>query len=808
MSFGFSFPRQQLPYASKTKAWRKRCVDWGADKSIGDNNPVRNSLRHKEINYDLLNGKVHIEDMMNIINPDRINASYIPDNIQHYPIMNSKLNVLRGEESRRVFDYKVVVTNPNAVSDIERQKRDELSEALQQAIMDSSMSQDDYNNRIQQVSDYFNYEYQDVHEANANYLLNHYWKEYNIPFLFNRGFVDAYCVGEELYQCDIVGGEPTLTLINPRIINLYMSSYSSRVEDADIVVIENYWSPAKIIDTFGTDGQLSSKDIRQLEEAYTTDSDTENISDSESSARGFIRLTDTYSSPSEHYDNNDFTSAEILFGDDNIHSLNPYDHNGNIRVVQVYWKSRRKIKKVKSYDPITGEETYNLYPESYIINKDMGETEEALWVNQAWEGTKIGKDIYVNMRPRLIQYNSMSNPSKCHFGIVGSIYNISGDKPFSLVDVMKPYSYMYDIIHDRLNKILAKNWGKILQLDLAKVPEGWDVDKWMYFAKVNSIAVVDSFKEGNKGAATGKLAGGLNNATTGVIDLELGNSIQQHMNLLEYIKNEMSEVAGISKQREGQISNRETVGGVERATLQSSHITEWLFITHDDVKKRVMECFLDTAKIALKGRSMKFQYIMPDNSLKLVEIDGDEFSERDYGIVIDNSSETQQLKSQIDTLAQAGLQNQLLSFSTMMKIYSSCSMSEKVRLIERDEQQRMQQAQQTQQQQMQMQQQIAQQQQQTEMTKMQLEDKLNQRDNDTKLAIASMSAQANSQQAENDGVIEPDSSEGRDKLMEQIREFDEKLRLDREKFEHEKFKTREELRLKEKQMNKPIKTNK
>jgi hypothetical protein len=37
---------------------------------------------------------------------------------------------------------------------------------------------------------------------------------------------------------------------------------------------------------------------------------------------------------------------------------------------------------------------------------------------------------------------------------------------------------------------------------------------------------------------------------------------------------EMGEVMGITPQREGQVSNRETVGGVERSVLQSSHITE------------------------------------------------------------------------------------------------------------------------------------------------------------------------------------------------------------------------------------------
>ena len=173
---------------------------------------------------------------------------------------------------------------------------------------------------------------------------------------------------------------------------------------------------------------------------------------------------------------------------------------------------------------------------------------------------------------------------------------------------------------------MARNWGKLLRLDFAKIPKKWDIEKWMYYAKVNGIAVEDSFKEGNIGAASGKLAGALNNSSSGVIDAEFGNSIQSQINLLEFIKMEMSEVVGITRQREGQISNRETVGGVERATLQSSHITEWLFVVHDDVKRRVLECFLETAKIAFKGRSKKFQYILSDNSMRIMDIDGDEFA--------------------------------------------------------------------------------------------------------------------------------------------------------------------------------------
>ena len=205
--------------------------------------------------------------------------------------------------------------------------------------------------------------------------------------------------------------------------------------------------------------------------------------------------------------------------------LVPFDLNGNVRVIRVYWKSRRRIKKIKYYNKETGEEEFTFMPESYITNQYAGEEEESFWVNEAWEGTKIGDSIYVNMRPRVIQYNRLSNPSRCHFGIIGSIYNLNDSKPFSLVDMMKPYSYLYDVVHDRLNKMMARNWGKMTRLDLAKKPNSWKMDKWLYYAKTMGLFVEDSFNEGNYGASTNKLAGALNSNTQGVIDADFGNNI-------------------------------------------------------------------------------------------------------------------------------------------------------------------------------------------------------------------------------------------------------------------------------------------
>lgn len=545
MSEVTNLPPQQLPFSKKTKAWRKKHLDWADSKTFFNYSLVRKSVIHKKINYDLLNGHLHMNDMEMVLNPDNIQAGFIPDKIQHYPIMNSKLNVLRGEESKRVFDFKAVVTNPNSISEIENNKKNEIVQRLQQLVADTSQSEEEFEAEIEKLKDFFTYEWQDMREVRANALLNHYYKEYNMPVMFNNGFMDAMTVGEEIYQCDIVGGEPIIKRLNPMKISIFRSGYSNRVEDADMVIIEDYLSPSQVIDEFYD--VLSPKDRDYIESApsHVGDSYTDSM-DNIDERYGFVN---NYMIGDEITSQDGFFWDPLGMADGVNNSLLPFDTQGNIRVLRVYWKSRRKIKKVKSYDPQTGEEVFNFYPETYVIDKDKGEEEQIFYVNEAWEGIKIGADIYVNMRPRVVQYNRLGNPSRCHFGIIGSIYNLNESKPFSLVDMMKPYSYLYDAIHDRLNKLIAKNWGKIITLDLSKVPAGWTVDKWMYYARVNNLAVIDSFKEGNVGASTGKLAGALNNASSGVIDAELGNIIQQNINLLEFIKLEVADVAGISKQR-------------------------------------------------------------------------------------------------------------------------------------------------------------------------------------------------------------------------------------------------------------------
>ena len=667
--FSVSLPRQRLSYRQKTKKWRKENLDHADQHSFYHSDKVRQTLKNKLINLNLYNGYVDSRDIQSVLNPYGMDASFVPDNIPHHPIIVPKIDLLVGEEINRKLEYSAVVTNPDAVSQKEKDKKKFVQLSIADLIKSTSEAEE-VEAKLQELNKDL-MTWQDDRELLANRILKHYEEEESFAKKFNSGFKDALILGEEIYQCDILHNEPTLEKLNPLKVHSIRSGNSNKIEDSDLIIIEDHWSPGRIIDVFYD--ELKPEDIDTVLN-YSTTKSSDSYTDDENNHL-FLRDSIEDGNSLDPY----LAMAEI-----NGHQFSSdfTDSQGNIRVLRVYWKSQKKMINVKYYDE-NGDPQMKLMSEEYILDKEMGEEGTTLWMNECWEGTKIGKDIYINMRPRKVQYSKLNNPSYGHFGIIGEVYNTNQGRAVSLVDRMKNYQYMYDILWDRVNKGIQKNYGKILELDLASIPDDWEVDKWMHFAVVNGIAVKDGFKEGNKGASTGKLAGQLQQSK-GYLDMETGAYIQQQISLLEYIKLEMGEIAGISRQREGQVANRETVGGVERSVNQSSHITEWWFMKHEDVKKRVLTAFLETAKIALKGNNKKVQYILDDQSIQTLNIDGDEFSELDFGIAITSSTRTKELMETMKQLSQAFLQNGG-SFSTVMDIYLSSSLADMRRKIERAE---------------------------------------------------------------------------------------------------------------------------
>ncbi len=769
-------PRQRLAYSKKDKEWRKDNLDFADKHSFYHNQEVRRSLKTKIINLNLYNGIVDVEDIAKVVNPNHLDASFIAENIPHHPIVVPKIDLLCGEEIKRRFDFYAVVTNPDAISKKEEDKKGYLIQRLTE-MLEANYKDEELQAKMQELDKYMRYSWQDLREKMANQILRHYWQELSFAEKFSKGFKDALIMAEEIYLIDVVHNEPVFEKLNPLKVYAVRSGNSDKLEDASIIIMEDYKSPAQLVDDYYD--ELKPEEIDYLMD-YSTSSKGGSYSDDDNNhtlLRDSRELLGLYDSV--------FTTAELnghYFGSDYT------DENGNIRELKVRWKSLRKVKKIKYYDEY-GETQFRFESEEYKVDKNLGEEETAFWINEGWEGVKLGKDIYLKMRPLPVQYVKANNPSKGHLGIIGQIYNTNQGKAVSLMDRAKNYQYMYDVLFDRLNKAIATNYGKILEMDLAKIPANWEIDKWLHFAFVNKIAVVDSFKEGNQGAATGKLAGSMNTVGGHVMDMETGSYIQQHIQLLEFIKMEMGEICGVSRQREGQVSNRETVGGVERSVNQSSHITEYWFMQHESVKIRCLTAFLEAAKYALRdSENKKVQYILDDQTIEILNMDVDEFAESDYGILITNTSKTMELEQAIKQYAQAFVQNGG-SMSTIMDIYFSPSLMDMRRKLENAEAEMHQRNSEQSQQANKIAQEAQQQAAALEQEKLRLEEEKNIRDDETKRYIAELAQDAKStvNEVSDDGIVNPIDIEKLDLDKEKVRnDYVAKMKaLDNDMLKHE-----------------------
>jgi hypothetical protein len=483
----------------------------------------------------------------------------------------------------------------------------------------------------------------------------------------------------EVYNVDIVGGEPVVRKVDPLALTIIRTGDSYRIEEADIVIEDTYQPMRWVIDNYYD--YLKPHEIDLIEKGVIgrgSNSDMIHY-DTWRPVQNPIGTIGDLSGEQGKQDGWDYAIFDL--DEYSTRNIAAYNDNGEVRVVKVVWVSMRKVGEIKWYDE-EDELQKKIVDENYTPNEELGEEVEWFWVNEWWEGSRIAEDIYTKWGPRPIQFRRMGNKSAGGSGYVGTIYNTNVSQSRSLMDRMKPYQYLYNVFMYRTELAFAKSKGKISVLDTSRIPDGWDMDKWMYYAEILGWAIEDPFKESNKGSSTGKLAGQMNQNSK-VLDLEMGNYIQQHVMMLGFIKQELGEIAGVTNQRQGQIENRETVGGIERAVTQSSHITEKWFAMHDNTKLRVLETLLETAKYAWRNKNHeKLQYISDEMASIITEIDGEQFNEADYGIMISNSSTDSELIGTMKQLAQAGLQNDKINFSGLMDIYLSESMSSMRRKIE------------------------------------------------------------------------------------------------------------------------------
>ena len=190
----------------------------------------------------------------------------------------------------------------------------------------------------------------------------------------------------------------------------------------------------------------------------------------------------------------------------------------------------------------------------------------------------------------------------------------------------------------------------------------------------------------------------------------------------------------------------ELVGNVERSISQSSHITEIWFYQHNEVKRKVLEALVDTARIAWRT-GKKINFVTDDLGRIMLNIDGSEFANSQYGVHVGNTAKDTKALETAKGMLQTAIQADKVSLSSAISVLNSDSISDIRIEIEQGEENLAQRTQQAQESAQQSQEKMAQGQQQAAaqaaqlvaqeaQTERDLRRETNIRDNDTKLQIA------------------------------------------------------------------------
>jgi len=789
-----SLPIQKLPLSKKTKEWKENTVDYYERLSYTAIDGKRSQNSRKLTNYDLFNGKFNRKDLEYVCNPLGLKDQEFPATLQHYDIISPAILLLLGEETNRPDNTRIVNEAGDSFNKKTEQYKNDILRSLENKLMSQiDPSSIDPNNpppTPQEVVKYQRYSYQDIIESQANKLLKILKKELNTKLLFSRGMKDVFIAGEEIYWIGIINNQVALRRCNPANMNIILDGDSDFIDDAIAVTETRMLSIPTILDEYGAD--LTNDQLTKLEEysrSYSPNSFNKNNT---------LFLNTDQDPGVDLATNANFTAKD---------GYNAYMQNGNLRVVKVEWISMKKYGTWFHIDPETGIEEQTLVDEQFKLSEEdilNGDKVTWEWMNEAWEGTKIGPDIYVGIQAKPNQRKKLEDPYYAKLGYSGLIYNATNSISVSLIDRLKPYQYLYNILMYRLELAFASDMGKIMLMDLAQVPrsEGIDIDQWMYYLKATKIAFINSHEEGKRGPRTGMVSA-FNQFQS--IDMTLANTIQQYINSLDFIRTQIAYLSGVSPQRLGAIATKELVGNVERSIEQSSLITEVWFDSHDEVKRRVYNALIECAKIAYRD-GIKKQYVTDDLGLELLEFQAGDLENSDLCVYTSNSKKDIEIIQSLKSLFQTALTADKANLSDIAKVLKTDSIADITHQLEDAEDKRAQQAseqyrvqQETEQQRMA----LEERRHQDELAEKQKDRDLKQYETDannaTKIQVQEIANYFKAADTDVDGDGIPDPIEIADQALRQ-HEVNSKNFIEGQKIKHDKEKHSKELSLKEKEI--------
>ncbi len=787
--YNSAFPRQKLPLSKKGKKWQEDCVNYiigeGNVTSGGNSTSYYGEL---QTYYNLYNSIFDEKDFKSITNPFKVEDGF-PATPHDFNIIRPKVDLLIGEETKRPLNFRVIRTSQEATSEMQEKEKQMILQYIEAAIT-AKMSPEEaqqFQEQLQsgeimppeQIAKYMDKDYKDIVENTAYHSLTYLREKLDLDNEFIKGWKDGLISGREIYYVGVLNAEPYAERVNPICFSYDKSPDLEFIEDGSWCCRKMRMPITEVYDRYYD--KLEEKDLDKLEEMIGS-TPGRNLGDRSPVDMGIqLRI----------YDNPIFEGSGKSL----------------VNVWHCCWKSFKKIFYVTTTDD-AGQPQINIVDETYqpVGNEVSIEPD---WIIEVWEGYRAGSDLYFGIQPIEYQHVSIDNPNSQKLPYCGAIYSNTNSKPRSLVSILKPLQYMYIVLWYRLELAIARDKGKVVNMDITQIPKSMNISpaKWMHYLSSVGVNFINPYEEGwNIPGREGGKPAQFNQITA--LDLTMSNVIAEYIQLMDKIEELAGTISGITQQREGAVSSSEMVGNVERSVVQSSHITEPLFWVHNQCKRRVLNMLLNTAKGAWEETGkQKLQYIFDNGERAFLDITP-KFYYEDMDVFVSDTSKDLENIQKLQQLIQPAMQNgaSLLEAAEILTNDNFNIIKQKLKDM------------QTRQEQIQQQQQEAEAQQQQQLQQMQNESKQQElmlqeaqmdlqryqidQDNQTKIAVAQINAYRGTEELDQDQNGIPDIVEigkqalERQKISEdsynkryesrQKKEIeDAKIKLERDKMQHE-----------------------
>lgn len=787
--YNSAFPRQKLPLSKKGKKWQEDCVNYiigeGNVTSGGNSTSYYGEL---QTYYNLYNSIFDEKDFKSITNPFKVEDGFLATP-HDFNIIRPKVDLLIGEETKRPLNFRVIRTSQEATSEMQEKEKQMILQYIEAAIT-ANMSPEEaqqFQQQLQsgeimppeQIAKYMDKDYKDIVENTAYHSLTYLREKLDLDNEFIKGWKDGLISGREIYYVGVLNAEPYAERVNPICFSYDKSPDLDFIEDGSWCCRKMRMPITEVYDRYYD--KLEEKDLDKLEEMIGS-TPGRNLGDRSPVDMGIqLRI----------YDNPIFEGSGKSL----------------VNVWHCCWKSFKKIFYVTTTDD-AGQPQINIVDETYqpVGNEVSIEPD---WIIEVWEGYRAGSDLYFGIQPIEYQHVSIDNPNSQKLPYCGAIYSNTNSKPRSLVSILKPLQYMYIVLWYRLELAIARDKGKVVNMDITQIPKSMNISpaKWMHYLSSVGVNFINPYEEGwNIPGREGGKPAQFNQITA--LDLTMSNVIAEYIQLMDKIEELAGTISGITQQREGAVSSSEMVGNVERSVVQSSHITEPLFWVHNQCKRRVLNMLLNTAKGAWEETGkQKLQYIFDNGERAFLDITP-KFYYEDMDVFVSDTSKDLENIQKLQQLIQPAMQNgaSLLEAAEILTNDNFNIIKQKLKDMQTRQEQVQQQQQeaeaQQQQQLQQMQNEAKQQELMLQEAQMDLQRYQIDQDNQTKIAVAQINAYRGTEELDQDQNGIPDPIEIGKQAIEQQkinqeaynkryeakqkREIeDQKIQLEKDKMKHE-----------------------